>query len=278
MRETIHRHEMMFADITVTDGTFSAVLSYWISAKYTDTETGLLYYGFRYYQPSAGRWLSREPAGEDAGENLYLFCDNTSVGGVDHLGLWPETSSDYRAQRKEKDYRVARKYISGKFAELLLKHYIWGNGQSLTLSEDAVRRFLVPQTTLLASEQFRSDLQSAKGCWCASYSWQTRDYTNPSGGLGTYTVRADVCIDLGNGSTWQADGKATVEDAWDFNWEWGRLIRQLWFNLNNDLPILSGREPRTAAGSLIDGEKFDIRSVPVRVTQQNTRTLLQWRN
>ena len=26
------------------------------SAKYTDAETGLLYYGFRYYQSSLGRW------------------------------------------------------------------------------------------------------------------------------------------------------------------------------------------------------------------------------
>jgi len=31
------------------------------STKYTDPETGLVYYGYRYYSPSLGRWLSRDP-------------------------------------------------------------------------------------------------------------------------------------------------------------------------------------------------------------------------
>ena len=30
------------------------------STKYQGDETGLLYYGYRYYQPSTGRWLSRD--------------------------------------------------------------------------------------------------------------------------------------------------------------------------------------------------------------------------
>ena len=37
------------------------------STKYTDDETGLLYYGYRYYAPMLGRWLSRDPIGEQAG-------------------------------------------------------------------------------------------------------------------------------------------------------------------------------------------------------------------
>ena len=31
------------------------------SSKYTDTESGLLYYGYRYLDPSTGRWPSRDP-------------------------------------------------------------------------------------------------------------------------------------------------------------------------------------------------------------------------
>ncbi|MBV6501928.1 MAG: hypothetical protein CJBNEKGG_04487 [Prosthecobacter sp.] len=34
------------------------------STKYEDPETGILYYGFRYYSPETGRWLSRDPIGE----------------------------------------------------------------------------------------------------------------------------------------------------------------------------------------------------------------------
>ena len=31
------------------------------STKFYDWETGLYYYGYRYYNPSTGRWLSRDP-------------------------------------------------------------------------------------------------------------------------------------------------------------------------------------------------------------------------
>jgi len=34
------------------------------STKYTDEETGLLYYGYRYYVPETGRWGSRDPIEE----------------------------------------------------------------------------------------------------------------------------------------------------------------------------------------------------------------------
>ena len=39
-----------------------------LSTKYTDSETGLLYYGYRYYQPESGRWSSRDPIGEVGGK------------------------------------------------------------------------------------------------------------------------------------------------------------------------------------------------------------------
>ena len=34
------------------------------STKYTDDETDLVYYGYRYYSPALGRWMSRDPIGE----------------------------------------------------------------------------------------------------------------------------------------------------------------------------------------------------------------------
>jgi RHS repeat-associated protein len=38
-----------------------------VSTKYRDAETGLLYYGYRYYDPTAGRWLNRDPIEEAGG-------------------------------------------------------------------------------------------------------------------------------------------------------------------------------------------------------------------
>ena len=57
------------------------------STKYTDTESGLVYYGFRYYSPSLGRFLNRDPIGEAGGTNLYGFVENDPVNGWDYLGL-----------------------------------------------------------------------------------------------------------------------------------------------------------------------------------------------
>ena len=56
------------------------------STKWTDEETGLIYYGHRYYDPKHGRWLSRDPIGEAGGVNLYGFVGNDGVNNVDILG------------------------------------------------------------------------------------------------------------------------------------------------------------------------------------------------
>ena len=57
------------------------------STKYTDTETGHLYYGYRFYNPQTGRWISRDPIEEEGGINLYGFVGNDGVNRVDLLGL-----------------------------------------------------------------------------------------------------------------------------------------------------------------------------------------------
>ena len=56
------------------------------STKYQDDETDLLYYGFRYYNASAGRWISRDTLSERGGKNLYGFVRNNPAGRIDVLG------------------------------------------------------------------------------------------------------------------------------------------------------------------------------------------------
>ena len=66
---------------------FGSVAPFGFSTKYTDLETGLLYYGFRFYASANGKWLSRDPIGERGGLNLYAFDGNDGVNQVDVLGL-----------------------------------------------------------------------------------------------------------------------------------------------------------------------------------------------
>ena len=57
------------------------------STKYADDESDLLYYGYRYYKPSTGTWLSRDPFQEKGGKNVYSFVSNRPISIWDLLGL-----------------------------------------------------------------------------------------------------------------------------------------------------------------------------------------------
>lgn len=59
------------------------------STKYQDKETGLYYYGYRYYQPVHGRWINRDPIRENGGYNLYGISENDPINMIDILGLKP---------------------------------------------------------------------------------------------------------------------------------------------------------------------------------------------
>jgi len=53
---------------------------------YTDNETGLQLLTRRYYDPSSGRFLTRDPLSYDGGINLYAYVGNNSTNYVDPLG------------------------------------------------------------------------------------------------------------------------------------------------------------------------------------------------
>nr|WP_279634494.1 RHS repeat-associated core domain-containing protein [Paraburkholderia steynii] len=54
--------------------------------QYHDEELGLHYNRHRYYDPHAGRFVSRDPIGLRGGINLYAFAPNP-VQWIDPLGL-----------------------------------------------------------------------------------------------------------------------------------------------------------------------------------------------
>jgi RHS repeat-associated protein len=71
------------------------------STKYTDSESGLVYYGFRSYSPELGRWVNRDPIEERGGVNLYGMVGNNAVNRWDVLGLMVTATYDISRQRFE---------------------------------------------------------------------------------------------------------------------------------------------------------------------------------
>lgn len=79
-----------FGEVISTRGIMADANPMRWATKYFDAETGLYYFGHRYYDPRTGTWLNREPLGEDESVNLYAYCHNDPVNKVDVLGLAAE--------------------------------------------------------------------------------------------------------------------------------------------------------------------------------------------
>jgi RHS repeat-associated protein len=95
----------MVATVKASDGTTSAVYEYdpfgkglratgtmakenpfRFSTKRADDGLDLTVYEYRPYNPSSGRWLTRDPIQEHGGNNLYTFAFNAAVNHFDRLG------------------------------------------------------------------------------------------------------------------------------------------------------------------------------------------------
>ena len=69
-----------------TNVTVTAYQSFRLQNQYADSDTGLYYNFFRYYEPDAGRFVNQDPIGLEGGDNIYLFSPNIQ-SWIDPLGL-----------------------------------------------------------------------------------------------------------------------------------------------------------------------------------------------
>jgi len=97
-----------FGNTMSQSGDLASTFSLRFSTKYADDETGLYYYGYRYYAPELGRWVNPDPIREFAfytnnklrkskqvqlyfqnyqAHSVYLFINN-AFDGFDVLGLY----------------------------------------------------------------------------------------------------------------------------------------------------------------------------------------------
>ncbi len=79
-----------YGELIGSGGSKVEVCPFRFATRYTDSESGLVYYGHRFYEPGLGRFLNRDPIGELGGNNLYAMAGNDPVGHWDYLGLRPQ--------------------------------------------------------------------------------------------------------------------------------------------------------------------------------------------
>jgi RHS repeat-associated protein len=76
-----------FGEVIRATGLMAKPNPFRFSTKYQDDETDLLYYGYRFYSAGLGKWMSRDPAGEKGGLNVYGFVYEDPIDNVDPVGL-----------------------------------------------------------------------------------------------------------------------------------------------------------------------------------------------
>ena len=77
----------VFGRTISTEGSLAEIFTHGFSTKLLDPETGLHYYGYRFYDSRMGRWMNRDPFGEIEGDNLFCFVLNHGIHSWDYLGL-----------------------------------------------------------------------------------------------------------------------------------------------------------------------------------------------
>ena len=69
---------------TYTGYTYSNTRLY--TGREYDRESGLYYLRARYYSPDTGRFISRDPIGQNDQVNLYTYVANSPLKYVDRMG------------------------------------------------------------------------------------------------------------------------------------------------------------------------------------------------
>jgi RHS repeat-associated protein len=110
------------------------------SGKERDDETGLHYYGARYYESSLGRWISSDPAGIVDGVNTYHYVRNNPIARVDPSG----------AQSFDPEAKNLLNYVQ-RLADAIDQDE-WLN-QGLTAAEQGTRSHMVLEFELWAGDK-----------------------------------------------------------------------------------------------------------------------------
>jgi RHS repeat-associated protein len=143
-----------FGNETVKSGAKANDFAHRFSTKPQDTNTGLYYYGYRYYDPVTGRWPSRDPIKEEGGLNLYGYVENNPMNARDLDGLQPcaelmnsiagrsrERYAQWTKNTKQVGYLVRRPIESGWAIAAIPGLFLYGGHTYILLNDGSFYDF-----------------------------------------------------------------------------------------------------------------------------------------
>ncbi|MBK9119779.1 MAG: RHS repeat-associated core domain-containing protein [Phycisphaerales bacterium] len=75
-----------YGNVTAAGGSYADRNRFRFSTKQFEAESGLGYWGERFYHPQYGRWVNRDPIGEAGGWNLHAYVRNEVATRTDAVG------------------------------------------------------------------------------------------------------------------------------------------------------------------------------------------------
>jgi RHS repeat-associated protein len=202
--------------------------SFLFHAEFTDAETGWFNYGYRYYAPSLGRWLSRDPIGVDGGLNLYGFVYSDPISFVDNTGnkpisydeYWNKFDKRYPGRDKRKDGNRKNDYVRGCVGLVCINTGKMRNFPEEKKTAECYKTLVEAQRVArnkkcdghcVSGSDEKGQYLKAKAAICTIHLWN--DQRNPSVTFDPITGRADT-------SKW--NHKAPAKSA-DYPFDYGFL-------------------------------------------------------
>jgi RHS repeat-associated protein len=129
-----------FGELLRATGSQAKTNPFRFSTKFTDGESDLFYYGYRYYNTSTGSWLNRDPIEEKGGNNLHRFVHNDCVNRFDRHGLVDENSTVEEIEAEVRRLIQEARDMGWTVGPDMLQNYLNGGGDQL-LSASWLRSF-----------------------------------------------------------------------------------------------------------------------------------------
>jgi len=234
-------------------------------------------YGYRYYSPETGRWISRDPIEEEGGINLYGFVGNDSLNGWDYLGLFDRKNNLInRISNKLKIINPAlslssiyavvaahtREWIGDDpWITEFLTNYLYGSGKKITLSENQIKSVDRSPRIINFHDESKDFFSSPRKI---NETKLKQTYKVLSAGPGNMTLgefnfkyEGEVKYDC------NFEGHVWVTDKFNFNWRWGERSKLGEFQLRFFTLVTSGIP-------------FEVDSVKIPITQRKDRGYAEW--